>query len=73
MPDVVMSTHIPSLGKNSIHLSWPSQENLEFYQQSEAFMVFVVASSGNVVIVSKIPDGAQNTFSYIVGANTEDP
>ena len=36
-------------------------------------MVFVVASSGNVVIVSKIPDGVQNTFSYIVGVNTEDP
>ena len=36
-------------------------------------MVFAVASSGNVVIVSKIPDGAQNTFSYIVGVNTEDP
>ena len=34
-------------------------------------MVFAVASSGNVVIVSKIPDGAQNTFSYMVGANSD--
>ena len=76
-PDVVTSTHIPSLGKNSIYFSWPSGlrlgVNLGFYQQSEASTVFAVASSGNVVIVSKIPDGAQNTFSYIVGENTENP